>query len=802
MAKELLNLRLHILPPTSEYRYFPAIQASNKSPNHGLRIRSRNSRKNTTSPRRRKFRSVEGSILSFKRLLYCVSSGCLETALQLFDKMDKSDIFVWNVMIRGLVDSGMFQEAVEMYYRMQIEGIEADNFTFPFVIKACVGLKEGQNVHSMVIKLGFDEDVYICNALIVMYAKVGCIEESERVFERMLVRDLVSWNSMVRGYVLVGDGRSSLMCFKKMQRVRAGLDRISCVSALGACVLERRLLSGKEIFCQVVRNGLDLDPMIQSSVIDMFGKCGEVDYAERYFERIVEKNVVVWNSMIGAFAVNGKPFESFSCVEKMQDGDNYVAPDTVTLINLLPSCSNLRALLQGKAVHGYALRKGYLSHLVLETALVDMYGKCGRLVLAESVFCRMKARNLVSWNAMIAAFVQNSKEREALETFKDLQLEPYVPDEMTFASTLAGYAEIALPKEGEQIHALIYKLGISLGVCVANALIHMYSKCGDLEAARKVFDRLELKDLVSWNTIIMAYAIHGFGSYCFGLFSDMINEGHEPNGSTFVSLLSACSIAGLLDDGWNFFDSMKRDYGVDPGIEHYGCVLDLLGRAGYLERAKCLIEEMPLEPTSRIWGSLLAASRHHRDITMAELAADRIFSLDSDNTGCYVLLANMYAEVGRWEDVERIRNLMKKQGLKMTSSCSIVEHNGITHNFKNHDKTHGESYAVYEVLDILSRMIGEDSLHFSGVSELKPVESLKARGNSPMFHSVRLATCFGLIKTARGQTVLIRKNVRLCEDCHSATKKISLVTKREIVVGDSKVFHHFKDGRCSCGDYW
>lgn len=723
----------------------------------------------------------------------------------MFDKMSKSGTFVWNVMIRGLVDSGLFQEAIELYYRMRFEGIEADNFTFPFVIKACagvLGLKEGKNVHSMVIKLGFDADIYICNALIVMYAKAGCVEDSEKVFERMRVRDLVSWNSMVSGYVLVGDGWRSLMCFKKMQRVGAGLDRIGCISALSACVLEGRLLSGKEILCQVLRKGLDLDPMIQSSVIDMFGKCGEVDYSERFCDRIAEKNVVVWNSMIGAYAVNDKPFKSFACVEMMQDGNNYVAPDTVTLINLLPSCSNLRSLLQGKAIHGYAFRKGYLCHLVLETALVDMYGKCGSLVLAERVFFRMKVRNLVSWNAMIAACVQNSKEREAIEMFKDLQLEPYVPDEMTFASILAAYAEISLPKEGKQIHALICKLGISLDVYVANALIHMYSKCGDLEAAREVFDRLEFKDLVSWNTIILAYAIHGFGAYCFRLFSDMRNEGHEPSGSTFVSLLSACSIAGLVDEGWEFFDSMKRDYGVDPSIEHYGCVLDLLGRGGNLERAKRLIEEMPLEPTSRIWGSLLAASRHHRDITVAEMAANHILSIDSDNTGCYVLLANMYAEVGRWEDVERVRTLMKKRGLKMTSSCSILEHNGRTYNFKNHDKSHAESYTVYEVLDILSRKIGESDMCSSSVCKFKPIESLKARGKSPMFHSVRLATCFGLIKKTIGETVLIRKNVRLCEECHSATKKISLVTRREIVVGDPKIFHHFKDGICSCGDYW
>ncbi|KAH6777078.1 hypothetical protein C2S52_007490 [Perilla frutescens var. hirtella] len=805
MAKDLLNFHIPIAATSSEYRTFPTkIHASSKPQNHEPRIRRHDSRKRTTFDRRRELRSVGNSILSIRRLLSNVNTGCLETALQMFEQMNKSSTFVWNVMIRGLVDSGLFQEAMEFYYRMRFEGIEPDNFTFPFVIKACagvLGLKEGQSVHSTVIKLGLDVDIYICNALIVMYAKVSCVEDSEKIFEWMPVRDLVSWNSMVSGYVSAGDGWSSLMCFKKMQKVGVGLDRISCISSLGACALECCLLEGKEIFCQVLRNGLELDPMIQSSVIDMFGKCGKVDYAERFCVGIAQKNVVVWNSMIGAYALNDKPLESFSCMEMMQGAKDNVTPDTVTLINLLPLCSNLRALLKGKAIHGYAIRKGYLSHLVLETALIDTYGKCGSVMLAERVFSHMKRRNLVSLNAMIAAYVQNSKDREAIETFRDLQLESYAPDQMTFATTLAAYAEIALPKEGKQIHGLIYKLGISLGTYVPNALIHMYSKCGDLQAAREVFDRLVFKDLVTWNTIIMAYAIHGFGAYCFRLFSDMKNDGHEPNGSTFVSLLSACSIAGIVDEGWKYFDSMKRDYGLDPGIEHYGCMVDLLGRAGNLDRAKCFIDEMPSEPTSRIWGSLLAACRHHRNIKLAELVTNHIFSLDSDNTGCYVLLANMYAEAGRWEDAERIRCLMKKQGLKTTSSCSILENNGKTYKFKNNDKSLADSYIVFDVLDILSRKTGAD-LYFSSVSKLKPAELLKRRANSPIFHSVRLAICFGLINTTVGEPVLIRKNIRVCEDCHRAAKKISLITNREVVVGDSKQYHHFKDGRCSCGDYW
>lgn len=748
--------------------------------------------------------NVGNSVSSIRMLLNYVNSGCLETALQMFEEMNKSSTFVWNVMIRGLVDSGLFREAIEFYYRMRFEGVEADNFTFPFVIKACagvLGLKEGQNVHSTVIKLGFDLDIYICNALIVKYAKVGCVKDSEKIFEWMPVRDLVSWNSMVSGYVSAGDGWSSLVCFKKMQKVGVGLDRISCISALGACSLQRFLLSGKEIFGQVLRNGLEYDPMIQSSVIDMFGKCGKVDYAERFCDGIAQKNVVVWNSMIGAYALNDNPLKSFACMKMMQDANNYVTPDTVTFINLLPSCSILGALLQGKAIHGFAIRKGYLSHLVLETALIDMYGKCGSVMLAEHVFSHMRRRNLVSWNAMISAHVQNSKDREATETFQDLLLEPYPPDHMTFASLLAAYAEIALPKEGQQIHGLIYKSRILLGTHIPNALIHMYSKCGDLEAASKVFDRMVLKDIITWNTIIMAYAIHGFGAYCFELFSDMMNEGHEPNESTFVSLLSACSIAGIVDEGWKYFDSMKRDYGLDPGIEHYGCMLDLLGRSGDLDCAKRFIEEMPLQPTPRIWGSLLAACRHHRNIKLAELAANHIFSLDNDNTGCYVLLANMYAEVGRWEDVERVRSLMKERGLKTTSSCSIVESNGKTYKFKNHDKSQAESNTIYEVLEILSRKIDED-LYFSSVYKFKPTELLKTRASSPKFHSVRLAICFGLIDTTAGKRVLIRKNTRICEDCHCAAKKISLITNREIVVGDSKIYHHFKDGSCSCGDYW
>ncbi|KAF5449027.1 hypothetical protein F2P56_029515 [Juglans regia] len=681
---------------------------------------------------------VEPRTLSLTRALsHFVDAGYIEHALYLFEKMNHLDTYIWNVMIKGFTNNGFFREAINVYCRMGYEGVRADNFTYPFVIKACTGLlslMEGQKVHANIIKIGMDLDVYVCNSLISMFAKMGYIELAERVFGEMPVRDLVSWNSMISGYVAVGNGWSSLVCFFEMQALGMKPDRISMISALGACSLDCCLQSGKEIHCRVLRCGFELDYMVQTSLIDMYGKCGRMDYAERLFDRISPRNIVAWNAMIGGYARNFCPFDSFSCLKGLQDADG-LNPDVITMINVLPSCAQL----QGKSVHGYALRKGLLPHSVLETALVVMYGECGALNLAERVFGQMTGSNLISWNAMLAAYVQNGWNNEALGLFRG--------------------------------------------------------------TAREVFDRMLYKDVVSWNTVIMAHAIHGFGKFSVQLFSKMKENGFKPNESTFVSLLSSCSISGMVDEGWEYYNSMKRDYNIDPGIEHYGCMIDLIGRTSNLELAKRFIAEIPLAPTARIWGSLLTASRNNGNIELAELAAKHILSLEHDNTGCYVLLSNMYAEAGRWGDVERIKIHMIKEGLERTKACSVVENNGKTCRFINEDKSHAETNMIYDVLDTITRKIGED-IYVHSVSKFRPSELGKRRANSSQKHSVRLAIAFGLISTKLGSPVLVRKNTRICEACHSAAKKISEFTRREIIVGDSKVFHHFRDGHCSCKDYW
>ncbi|XP_010066302.2 pentatricopeptide repeat-containing protein At4g35130, chloroplastic [Eucalyptus grandis] len=732
-----------------------------------------------------------------------VDSGSLENAVHLFENMPRSDAYSWNVLIRGFVNNGLVREAIELYRRMGREGIRADNYTYPFVVKACGGLlalMEGEKVHAKLFKVGLDLDLYVGNSLISMYAENGRADLAEKVFREMGARDVVSWNSMISGFLSVGDGWSSFALLREMQVYGMRPDRYSLISALGAASLESYLQSGKEIHCWAIRSGLESDLMVETSLVDMYCKCGKVDYAERLFDSASKENIVIWNAMIDGYASNALPSESLACVKCMQDDCN-LNPDSITMINLLPACAQLGSLQVGKSVHGHSVRKGFFPNMVLETALINMYGASGGLKEAKYLFGKMAEKSLISWNAIIAAHVQNRQNEAALGLFQKLWCEPLEPDAITIASVLPAFAEVALLREGRLIHAYALKLGLGSNIYISNSIIYMYAKCGDLGTAQQIFDKTLIKDVVSWNVIIMAYAIHGCGGKSIALFKEMKKYGVEPNASTFFSLLMSCSISGLVDEGWGYFNQMRRSYNIDPGIEHYGCVLDLIGRTGNLDHAREFVAQMPLVPNARIWGSLLTASRKHGNIEMAEYAAKHILSLEHDNTGCCILLSNMYAEAGRWEDFEGIKSIMKKEGIKKTVGYSMMESRGKIYSFTNYDKCCQHASMIYGVLDIVSKWVGVN-IHPTRVTRFRPLDLAKERAKSPATHSVRLAISFGLVSTAIGNPILIRQNTRICEDCHSAAKKISDLSCREIIVVDVKVVHHFRDRCCSCNDYW
>ncbi|XP_074586073.1 pentatricopeptide repeat-containing protein At4g35130, chloroplastic [Curcuma longa] len=737
-----------------------------------------------------------------RTLLSFITFGRIQEALSLFESIQKPDTFLWNLMIRGCATAELYEDAIGLYRRMQGAGVRADHFTFPFVIKSCANVsafEDGLKVHAKLFRVGLDSDLFICNSLVAMYLKIGFVEDAENVFDEMPVRDDVSWNSLVNGYVSNGEGWKALRCVKQMQeRFGSRLDWFGITSALAACSSVGSLKHGKEIHCYVMRNVLEVDIKLQTTLLDMYCKTGDMACAESLFNSMSVRNVVTWNALVGGYALNGEPQLAFASATQMQDDG--VDLDVITLVNLLPACAESKSLHHGKSVHAFATRRGLIPHLVLETALVDMYAKCGKVMSSLYMFEKMSEKSLVSWNAMISGYVQNGRNIEAIQLFLELQKSPLLPDAFTISTIALAYAKLAWLWQGKQIHSYPLKLGYQSDSVVMNSIICMYAMCGDMNTSRLVFDRLMHKNVASWNMLIMGYGIHGQGETALKLFSDMKECGLKPDQSTFTSVLTACSTSGLIDEGWLHFSSMRLEYDMNPEIEHYGCMVDLLGRSGDLEAATNFINKMPMVPTARIWGSLLTASKNNRNIEVAEYAAEKIFQLEHENTGCYILLSSMYADAGKREDAERMMSLMKQEGLEKTTVRSLVELGGQSCSFINGDRLHAQSSRIHEVSSILLNKIGEATYDPGNV--FNPTDMVIKKNNSPNRHSVKLAVVFGLISSPVGIPVLVKKNGRICNRSHQAIKLISGFNGREIIVGDTKIYHHFINGRCTCGDYW
>ncbi|KAL5218830.1 hypothetical protein ABZP36_019514 [Zizania latifolia] len=734
-------------------------------------------------------------------VLSLAADGRMDEAVEAFAAVRGPDAFLHNIMIRGFADAGLTTDALAVYRAMLVAGARPDRFTFPVVVKCCARLQslgEGRAAHATVIKLGLEHDVYTGNSLVAFYAKLGLVEDAERVFDGMPVRDIVTWNTMVDGYVANRLGALALACFQEMHdALEVQHDSVGIIAALSACCLEFSLRQGREIHGYVIRHGLEQEVKVGTSLLDMYCKCGEVASAESLFASMPLRTVVTWNCMIGGYALNEQPDNAFDCFMQMRTEGLQV--EVVTAINLLAACAQNESSLYGRSVHGYVVRRQFLPHVVLETALLEMYGKVGKVESSEKIFGRITNKTLVSWNNMIAAYMYKEMYMEAITLFLEILNQPLYPDYFTMSTVVPAYVLLGSLRQCRQMHSYIIRLGYGDNTLIMNAVLHMYARSGDVADSREIFDKMVSKDVISWNTMIMGYAIHGQGYTALEMFDEMKYNGLQPNESTFVSVLTACSVSGLVDEGWMHFNLMLQDYGMIPQIEHYGCMTDLLGREGDLREVLQFIENMPIDPTSRIWGSLLTASRNRNDIDIAEYAAEMIFQLEHDNTGCYVVLSSMYADAGRWEDVERVRSLMNEKGLRKTDARSHVELHGMACSFVNGDMSHSQSKTIHEVCNILSRKIGEADFQSN---QSYPISFASRRTTMPNKHSVRLAVVFGLISSEVGSPILVKKNVRICNHCHQALKLISKYSGRRIVVGDTKIYHEFSDGSCCCGDYW
>ncbi|KAG0536287.1 hypothetical protein BDA96_03G050500 [Sorghum bicolor] len=509
------------------------------------------------------------------------------------------------------------------------------------------------------------------------------------------------------------------------------------------------------------------------------------------------------------------------------------APTPVTYVSVLSACGKgTRDVLLGMQVHGRVVGSGVLPDLRVENALVDMYAECadmgsawkvfdgmqvrsvvswtsllsglarlGQVDEARDLFDRMPERDTVSWTAMIDGYVWAARFREALEMFREMQYSNVSADEFTMVSVITACAQLGALEMGEWVRVYMSRQGIKMDAFVGNALIDMYSKCGSIERALDVFKGMHHRDKFTWTAIILGLAVNGYEEEAIEMFHRMIRVSETPDEVTFIGVLTACTHAGLVDKGREFFLSMIEAYNIAPNVVHYGCIIDLLGRAGKITEALDTIDQMPMTPNSTIWGTLLAACRVHGNSEIGELVAERLLELDPENSMVYILLSNIYAKCNRWEDVRRLRHAIMEKGIKKEPGCSLIEMDGIIHEFVAGDQSHPMSKEIYSKLESIISDLNNVG-YFPDVTEVFVEVAEKEKKKVLYWHSEKLAIAFALLSSKPNTVIRIVKNLRMCLDCHNAIKLISRLYGREVVVRDRTRFHHFRHGFCSCKDYW
>lgn len=730
----------------------------------------------------------------------------IESANQVFHEMPDTEDPLWNEVVMANLRNERWMEALDLFRDMNMSGGKAYGGTIVKVLQTCVkmgALSEGKQIHGFVIRRELEFNLSICNSLISMYSKnerlelarivfesmrdrnlsswnsiisgyagLGCLNDARNLFHEMEVSgvrpDIVTWNCLLSGHSLHGSYKEVLNILQRMQGVGLRLNSGSITSVIKAVIKLGFTNMGKEIHGYVLRNVLDNDVYVGTSLLDMYVKNNCLTNARVVFNNMKNRNIFAWNSLISGYSYKGL----FEDAEKLLS---------------------------------QMIKEGIKPDLVTWNCLVSGYSMWGCSKEALAVIHRIRSfgltPNVVSWTALISGCSQNDSYRDSFEFFIQMLEEGIKPNSATISSLLRTCAGLSLLQKGEEIHCISMKDGFTEDVYVSTALIDMYSKSGKLKNAHKVFKKIQNKTLASWNCMIMGFAIYGFGREVISLFYEMCGVGVQPDSITFTAILSGCKNAGLVDEGWKYFDGMSMYYNIIPTIEHYSCMVDLLGRAGYLDEARDFIRNMPLKPDATIWGALLGSCKIHNNIEYAEFAAKKLFELEPHNSANYVLMMNLYAISNRWEDVERVKDLMGVLGVKNLQVWSWIQIDFKIHFFSAEGKPHPDAGEIYfELYNLVSEMkkegyVPDISCVYQNIDEIEKDKVL-------LRHTEKLAITYGLMKMKSSTPIRVIKNTRMCSDCHTAAKYMSLVRNHEIIIKDGIRFHHFRVGKCSCNDCW
>ncbi|RID43196.1 hypothetical protein BRARA_I00071 [Brassica rapa] len=663
---------------------------------------------------------------------------------------------------------------LEEFVQLQSKGVNFDEVVLAMVLKICSVLMNellGFTIHGGLIKRGVVRDTRVVSALMGFYGRCVSSDVANKVFDEMTERDDLAWNEIMTVNLRSGEWEKAVKLFREMLFCAAKVYDGTMVKLLQVSVAEPGLLSlGKAIHGYVIRNQLCYDVYVETTLIDMYVKTGCLPYARMAFDTIDEKkNIVAWNSLISGLSYAGLVQDAEGLMSKMEK-EGGIKPDAVTWNSL---------------VYGYA--------------------SCGKTEKALGVIEKMKRNkvepNVVSWTAILSGCSKNGNFRIALKVFITMQEEGVSPNSATISTLLRVLACLSLLHSGKEVHCFCLKNNLIGDAYVATALVDMYTRSGDLRSASELFWGIENKPLASWNCMIMGHAMLGQGQEGIAVFNKMLEAGMEPDAITFTSVLSVCKNSGLVSEGWEYFDLMRFRYAVTPSIEHCSCMVDMLGRSGYLDEAWDFIQTMPMKPDATIWGAFLSSCKIHRDVELAEVAWKRLQVMEPHNAANYMMMIKLYSSMNRWEDAEQIRDLMRSQRVRVQDLWSWIQIDQRVHVFYAEGEAHPDEGEIYfELYRLVSEMkksgyVPDTRCIHQNVSEAEKEKLL-------LGHTEKLAMTYGLIRKRGSDPIRVVKNTSICSDCHTVAKYITFLRNREIVLQEGSRIHHFKEGKCSCNDSW
>ncbi|KAL8218803.1 hypothetical protein R6Q57_022176 [Mikania cordata] len=707
-----------------------------------------------------------------------------------------------NIHLTSLSKQGKIQQAWDFIAEMDQSGVSVQLHSYECLLKTCADLGDlsiGMRMHEHLQRSLGMPPIFIWNRVLEMCCKCESFLDAHKVFDEMPERNLASWGILIYAYMEAGHLGEAMKLFSSMESVKS--DAAMYISILKSLVSSSRLQLGKQMHSLVIKNGFTRVAKIDTVLLNMYAKCECLESAELIFNQMDEKNVVAWTSLMVSYMQIEKSVQVVDMfLEMIKEG---VEMDEYVFSIVLKACAFLKNEEIGQQIHGNVLKLGMANDVSVGTPLVDLYVKCSNIESASRAFGSISEPNAFSWSVLITGYSQAGEFDKCLKIFKSLKSMDVELNAFIYTSIFQACSAVTDISFGSQAHGDAIKRGLVSYPYGESAMITMYAKCGRLDYARQVFESIKKPpDNVTWTAIIAGYAYHGNASEALNIFASMLSYYVRPNAITFIAVLTAYNYCGCIREAKQCLDSMYSKFGVEPSIHHYNCMIDIYARGGLLDESFAMIKSMPFEPDVMSWKCLLGGCSIHKNLILGKIASENVLLLDPKDTSAYVLMFNLYASFGQWEEAGLVRKMMSLRNLRKEVSCSWMYVNGKVHSFVVGDRHHSQVNEIYSKLKEFEYLKNDNQEVSLSEEEEQGEDVFLERKEQFLDHSERLAIAYGLISMSKGSPITIFKNLRACKDCHEFAKHVSLVTGREIVVRDANRFHHFNSGVCSCGDYW